>query len=433
MLRLPPYFNPRPPRGERPCNTGRWCGRWSISIHALREESDSGISLGIPPLVNFNPRPPRGERLTRQTWYRIAEQFQSTPSARRATASVLTGKFFHLISIHALREESDRAFFVLIRHEFQFQSTPSARRATSGAREQLYQILYFNPRPPRGERRTKHGTSETRPKFQSTPSARRATWLFCFLPGCHRNFNPRPPRGERRVYNHIENSVAIFQSTPSARRATLTCCSRSSRACDFNPRPPRGERRWHPRRCFDFPHISIHALREESDRRGRGTRRRSDNFNPRPPRGERLAQRRVVRADEEFQSTPSARRATARHAFRAFAERISIHALREESDLVASGVNFAMMYFNPRPPRGERLMCRNSLKRLSIFQSTPSARRATSGSVMTSLSGRFQSTPSARRATLAVEPGLIRWEFQSTPSARRATGQAQILTYGVIN
>ena len=34
------------------------------------------------------------------------------------------------------------------------------------------------------------------------------------------------------------------------------------------------------------------------------------------------------------------------------------------------------------------------------FLSTPSARRATSGSVMTSLSGRFLSTPSARRATL---------------------------------
>ena len=304
-----------------------------ISIHALREESD-----------------PTAKRRRYQDFI-----FQSTPSARRATASVLTGKFFHLISIHALREESDRAFFVLIRHEFQFQSTPSARRATSGAREQLYQILYFNPRPPRGERRTKHGTSETRPKFQSTPSARRATWLFCFLPGCHRNFNPRPPRGERRVYNHIENSVAIFQSTPSARRATLTCCSRSSRACDFNPRPPRGERRWHPRRCFDFPHISIHALREESDiilavvdvqdvgfqstpsarratRLSTARQARSPYFNPRPPRGERPVYATGNRWAIEFQSTPSARRATRMHA----------------------SSPCSRSYFNPRPPRGER-------------------------------------------------------------------------------
>ena len=34
--------------------------------------------------------------------------------------------------------------------------------------------------------------------------------------------------------------------------------------------------------------ISIHALREESDRAGADPGRERRNFNPRPPRGERL-------------------------------------------------------------------------------------------------------------------------------------------------
>ena len=33
-------FNPRPPRGERPCGPERRWLTMSISIHALREESD---------------------------------------------------------------------------------------------------------------------------------------------------------------------------------------------------------------------------------------------------------------------------------------------------------------------------------------------------------------------------------------------------------
>ena len=102
-----------------------------ISIHALREEGDSAAT---------SPANPR-------------KKFQSTPSARRATAScdfqvrhlvisihalreegdadnkaVLLERF--CISIHALREEGDDqrdigAFIVEV-----FQSTPSARRAT---------------------------------------------------------------------------------------------------------------------------------------------------------------------------------------------------------------------------------------------------------------------------------------------------------------
>ena len=58
-----------------------------ISIHALREEGDNGISA--KELAN--------------------KLFLSTPSARRATILWDNFKYFMGISIHALREEGDVA------------------------------------------------------------------------------------------------------------------------------------------------------------------------------------------------------------------------------------------------------------------------------------------------------------------------------------
>ena len=79
--------------------------------------------------------------------------FLSTPSARRATMPS-SGQLMQIsISIHALREESDRQPVLLRRRGAIFLSTPSARRATACVRR---------GRRPSG-------------KFLSTPSARRAT------------------------------------------------------------------------------------------------------------------------------------------------------------------------------------------------------------------------------------------------------------------
>ena len=56
------------------------------------------------------------------------------------------------------------------------------------------------------------------------------------------------------------------------------------------------------------------------------------------------------------------------------------------------------------------------------FLSTPSARRATSGTASCSVTGPFLSTPSARRATEVLDAiGERQDVFLSTPSARRAT------------
>ena len=217
------YFNPRPPRGERRCK--------------IRQREDW--------TTNFNPRPPRGER---RLWIQKAAQqtkisihalreesdtstktpvtlrasFQSTPSARRATLTCCSRSSSSVISIHALREESDGKTEIARTLIVQFQSTPSARRATSNT---SYQRAVADI-------------------FQSTPSARRATPERNNAYRHPADFNPRPPRGERpwllgRRYRSTDISIHAlreesdslrpglgdeyyqFQSTPSARRATF--------------------------------------------------------------------------------------------------------------------------------------------------------------------------------------------------------------------
>ena len=303
------YFNPRPPRGERPLVEQEQTRAEGISIHALREESDSSPTRPLHRKCNFNPRPPRGERPARAQNLVDDGKFQSTPSARRATHSVpissgLSNYFnprpprgerldkvrevliVFLISIHALREESDTRVRAIVPAE-----------------------MYFNPRPPRGERRTPWSGTTSGSTFQSTPSARRATQSGLHGPyqrliSIHalreesdqerqegRNafdyFNPRPPRGERPKITAADIVGGVFQSTPSARRAT-------------GSQPD----------ALTVQTISIHALREESDY-------------------------------------------ISLHTF-TDSSRISIHALREESDVQPSVVRANDFYFNPRPPRGER-------------------------------------------------------------------------------
>ena len=123
--------------------------------------------------------------------------------------------------------------------------------------------------------------------------------------------------------------------------------------------------------------ISIHALREEGDTPVHRRSAKSGYFNPRPPRGERPTQHRHGARCRVFQSTPSARRATQYVWAKNKEGKISIHALREESDVLLFQQILLQGYFNPRPPRGgrHRQSCRVCIT--TLFQSTPSARRAT--------------------------------------------------------
>ena len=83
---------------------------------------------------------------------RASGGFLSTPSARRATAERQDADPPAEISIHALREEGDVAFFPVAHH-----------------------CHNFYPRPPRGGRHPDFAQMLKLGVFLSTPSARRAT------------------------------------------------------------------------------------------------------------------------------------------------------------------------------------------------------------------------------------------------------------------
>ena len=123
-----------------------------------------------------------------------------------------------------------------------------------------------------------------------------------------------------------------------------------------------------------------------------------------------------------FLSTPSARRATAVLPCGLVLLVISIHALREEGDLVGSYHCEAHdISIHALREEGDRLCVASTLPGKK-FLSTPSARRATFfRKVVFSRKNRFLSTPSARRATGVVGESCVGVKFLSTPSARRAT------------
>ena len=102
------YFYPRPPRGGRRHRRRKQHRRQFISIHALREEGDSGVLPVSAGLRYFYPRPPRGGRRAKQGRAAGAPRFLSTPSARRATRDYQADFVLPDISIHALREEGDK-------------------------------------------------------------------------------------------------------------------------------------------------------------------------------------------------------------------------------------------------------------------------------------------------------------------------------------
>ena len=86
--------------------------------------------------------------------------------------------------------------------------------------------------------------------------------------------------------------------------------------------------------AFPGAGISIHALREEGDASASSTSTAPPNFYPRPPRGGRLLLDDPPDFQSIFLSTPSARRATSDSQQFQQCRVISIHALREEGDVV---------------------------------------------------------------------------------------------------
>ena len=369
------YFYPRPPRGGRPGVKGGEAGTalflstpsarratsaardmgdsMEISIHALREEGDRHLCTHPKPSGYFYPRPPRGGRRQTEHYDQMDRIFLSTPSARRATLPAgRTGRPGG-ISIHALREEGDISCRM--------------RRSV---------LSYFYPRPPRGGRPV--------PSSETTSVE---------------DFYPRPPRGGRRFTGKAALEWKLFLSTPSARRATRFAVT-AKRRKGFLSTPSARRATPHRRQDRDGQEISIHALREEGDSLAFEVKSDGALFLSTPSARRATCLCWTPAPSGKFLSTPSARRATRRDVRQTTALAISIHALREEGDLVVD----------------------DQLAVIHQFLSTPSARRATQGARETHLhQDQFLSTPSARRATKEQVIGDVSFEFLSTPSARRAT------------
>ena len=220
LLGVPVHFYPRPPRGGRPNSTVRLTGNRTflstpsarratdkpyadqlkdkISIHALREEGDTPKNIGSGRPSDFYPRPPRGGRhMPCLTWRYHNAHFYPRPPRGGRPAQLKKRQTIREISIHALREEGDRADAPFQKKSTAFLSTPSARRATRVHLKGEASSWNFYPRPPRGGR----------PVFCMT-----------FLSDFY--FYPRPPRGGRPRPEARRQRSRRFLSTPSARRAT---------------------------------------------------------------------------------------------------------------------------------------------------------------------------------------------------------------------
>ena len=196
----------------------------------------------------------------------------------------------------------------------------------------------FYPRPPRGGRPAV--LLQLAPIFEISIHALReeGDLTGCTGPSITWHFYPRPPRGGRRSSSFWRICVFTFLSTPSARRATSRSGPTSGREKYFYPRPPRGGRP-HQQQCP-----------------GQG-----GNFYPRPPRGGRLIVLTGIR----------------HHKF------ISIHALREEGDLIAHPpCTYLTISIHALREEGDFFGSHSHGRSLG-FLSTPSARRATDAATLT--------------------------------------------------
>ena len=80
--------------------------------------------------ANFYPRPPRGGRLIVHVGPRVVAVISIHALREEGDRASVGGFFVCLISIHALREEGDESFRTQRSGPNTFLSTPSARRAT---------------------------------------------------------------------------------------------------------------------------------------------------------------------------------------------------------------------------------------------------------------------------------------------------------------
>ena len=288
------------------------------------------------------------------------------------------------------------------------------------------------------------------------------------------HFNPRSPRGERPKRLALSVRPSLFQSTLPARGAT-----RASGPCRRDRKfqstlPARGATRW-----MIGPNglttISIHAPREGSDGADLAAKRINYDFNPRSPRGERPASACSRAETREFQSTLPARGATLilpasaccgqfqstlpargatldwagrgrdrsnfnprsprgeRHhplSLLSFIRIISIHAPREGSDRIGTGMSSTSYISIHAPREGSDVMADYIAQRIIISIHAP---REGSDLLVWDDAGNltFQSTLPARGATRSDTCSPRAPKFQSTLPARGATRNFRLRQFGL--
>ena len=147
-----------------------------ISIHAPREGGDIVAAVTDVSAINFNPRPPRGGRRARSRpnltprWISIHAPREGGDQGRAASVA----RSFH-ISIHAPREGGDWRVVKIHAAKLDFNPRPPRGGRRSASRNPR-NAIHFNPRPPRGGRPCLIYKGMLRQsEFQSTPPARGAT------------------------------------------------------------------------------------------------------------------------------------------------------------------------------------------------------------------------------------------------------------------
>ncbi len=146
-----------------------------VSIHAPRVGRDLRGSAEIPSSYRFNPRAPRGARQAEAVIKAVAKGFnpRAPRGARRQVASPPSIR--RGVSIHAPRVGRDNPCSVIPLDLATFQSTRPAWGATAETKIRAWMVWCFNPRAPRGARRSGSSGEHVFKSFQSTRPAWGAT------------------------------------------------------------------------------------------------------------------------------------------------------------------------------------------------------------------------------------------------------------------
>ena len=183
-------------RAARPLlQHGRARGR--VSIRARRAARDLALCSSCCSLRSFNPRAPRDkERLSRRNVWRCFNP-RAPRGARRSRSSI--GGARDGVSIRARRAARDEATSAFSRHRADVSIR--ARRAARDPRsDRLFDIWIEVSIRARRAARDNGGAyrGRCRSKFQSARAARRATLRHPRIMEVYAGFNPRAPRGARR-------------------------------------------------------------------------------------------------------------------------------------------------------------------------------------------------------------------------------------------